>query len=263
MPDQESVVSSGTESTTPEVAAASTTDTQASESTAESSTPTSETPAEKQERIDWRQKQREDPDLNAYIQSQLARDRQKRERQALKSTAKQAVETENVDTALEIARRIAAEPDELDEDSQRDQRWVTKANNIKPHLDRMLRMDATGQVTNPYYIKLHQATGKAEMDRRYDADPEAFYDWAEDQIQEMKLDERVKKVAPGMAKAMAADATHAALQGVQSPLTGGTGGSGSVSIDQYNSDAALRARLRSTPDGIKQINEMMRRASQT
>lgn len=264
MPDLETVVSGSTETAATESAASSTTDTQTAETptTVESSTPTAPpTDATPQEKRDWRKEQRENADLNAYIQSEIAKARARDERRALKSTAKTAVETENVDVALDIARRIAAEPDEVDEDQQRSTAWQAKADKIAPHLERLLKLDATGQATNPYYVKLHQSVGKAEMDRRYDEDPEAFFDWADDQIQDMKLDEKLKKVAPSMARAIASDQTAEALKGMPTPLTGGTGGSGAVTVAQYNSDPALRAKLRSTPEGRKQIDEMMARAS--
>ncbi len=207
---------------------------------------------------DWRVKQREDASLNAHIQSEIARVRARDDRRALRTTAQTAVTTRNADAALEVSRQIAAEQDD---EEVSDSAWRKSADQIQPLLNRMLRINASGQATDPFYVALHQATGKAEMDRRYDADPAAFYDWAEEQISEAKLEARLKKVVPALTKGIQSDAENAALRGAPSPLSGGTGGSSVITLDQYNADPAVRRKLQATPAGRAQIDAMMARAS--
>lgn len=197
-----------TESTDQSSSTGTQTESTATETTA-TSTPESTT---EQSRPDYRRLQREDPDLNAHIQRELAKARKSWERNQLRSTAKSAVETEDADTALKLAAQIASETDDEDEDSGHTAQWSASAAKVRPHLDRMLRLDSTGQVTNPHYVALYNKVGKAEMDRRYAEDPEAFLDWASDQIDEIKFDATLKKRAPSLYQSGKADAENAALR---------------------------------------------------
>lgn len=249
MPDDITVVSPSTETTEAAAPESSTTDTQTTE------TPVVETPVAPVTPTDWRAKQREDATLNAHIQSEIARVRARDDRRSLRATAKTAVESENVNDALEVARRVASE---VDEDEAHDTAWRTAANKVQPHLERLLKLDSSGQATDPHYVALHALVGKAEMDRRYDENPAAFVDWAEDKILDMRVEARMKKALPALAKGIASDAENAALRGVSTPLTG-TAGAGRLTSEQYNSDPALRKKLQSTPEGRKQIDAMMAR----
>lgn len=235
---------------TPETTPASTTETQTTE------TPVVETPATPP--TDWRAKQREDASLNAHIQAEIARSKARDDRRALRNTANTAVTTADAAAAMEVSRRIAAE---VDDEEVAVTAWRKSADKIQPLLERLLRIDSTGQATDPFYVALHNAVGRAEMDRRYDEDPAAFYDWAEDQIAERKLDARLKKSTAALTAGIKSDAENAALKGAPAPLSGGGGSPGTVSLDQYNSDAATRRKLQSTPEGRKQIDAMMARAA--
>src|ERR1041385_6277569 len=93
------VVSGATETATSSSSESSSASTQtANESAWTSETTSTAETTQQQEKRDWRKLQREDTELNAYIQSQIAKDRQRRERAALRAEAKRAHETQDADT---------------------------------------------------------------------------------------------------------------------------------------------------------------------
>ena len=216
-----------------------------------------------QEKKDYRQLLRDDPDFNAFHQSELKKALNRIERQRLRATAKSATDNEDADAALHVARQIAAEQDEPDEGEAQSAAWMTAANRVQPQLERLLQLDKDGRATNPYYVRLHQQIGRAEMDKKYAEDPVAFVGWVDDQIMEMRVDEKLKKVAPALARGMASDEVHKQLRGMGTPLTGGANGAGALTPDRYYSDPDLRKKLQSTAEGRKQIDDMMARAARS
>jgi len=99
------------------------------------------------------------------------------------------------------------------------------------------------------------------LKEKYAEDPVAFVGWVDDQIMEMRVDEKLKKVAPALARGMASDEVHKQLRGMGTPLTGGANGGGALTPDRYYSDPDLRKKLQSTAEGRKQIDDMMARAA--
>jgi len=254
------VVSGATEA--PSSEEPSSADTQAGANQTDPSQPA--TPPENQsaqERIDWRRKQREDAELNAHVQSEIAKARTRWQRQQLRATAQHAAQNEDADSALHVARQIAQEQDEPEEGEVRDADWAKAAERVQPQLERLLQIDKDGRATNPYYVKLHQQVGREAMDKKYAEDPAAFVGWVDDQIMEMRVDEKLKKVAPALARGMATDEVHKQLRGMGTPLTGGAAGGGALTLEKYSADPALRRKLQSTPEGRAQIDAMMARAS--
>jgi len=210
---------------------------------------------------DWRKRQREDAELNAHIQSEIAKARTRWQRQQLRATAQHAAQNEDADSALHVARQIAQEQDEPEEGEVRSADWARAADRVQPQLERLLQINKDGQATNPYYVRLHQQVGRAEMDKKYAEDPAGFVNWVDDQIMEMRVDEKLKKVAPALARGMATDEVHKQLRGMGTPLTGGAAGGGALTLEKYSADPALRRKLQSTPEGRAQIDAMMSRAS--
>jgi hypothetical protein len=238
------------------------TSSQTEPSTTESETGGTEQPPEQatvQERIDWRKKQREDAELNAHVQSEIARARTRWQRQQLRATAQHAAQNEDADTAMAVARHVAQEQDEPEEGEVRSVDWARAADRVQPQLERMLQLDSEGRATNPYYVQLHQKVGRAEMDKKYAEDPVQFVNWVDDQIMEMRVDEKLKKVAPALAGAMAQDDAHARLRGMPQPLGGSNSANGSLTLEMYEGMTfEQRQKLRQT--NPRAIDDMIARA---
>jgi hypothetical protein len=246
VPDPADAVSGATETPVEETEQSSSTDTQASEE--------QEAPAVK---ADYRKLHREDPDLNAYIQSELAKARNKWERQQVRTRAAQIVEAGDKDAALDVTRYVA---NEQDEDEQVDTAWADKAERVQPQLDHLLRLNAQGQATNEWYIRVHQKYGKAEMDKRYAADPLEFLNWVDDEIQDMRVEAKLKKVAPSLAEAMATDQVNRQLAKAGAPLTGGAGSGTGLSPEQWEA-MTWQQRQEIRQKNPKQIDDMVARYS--
>ncbi len=213
-----------------------------------------------QEKIDWRRKQREDTDLNAHVQSEIARARTRWQRQQLREHAKAAAAADDPNYSRYVAQQVAAEQDEPDEDSPaHDADWAKAADRAQPQLERMLQLDADGRATNPYYVALHNKVGRKEMDAKYAEDPIGFVNWVDDQIMEMRVDEKVKKVAPSLAGAMAQDEAHSRLRGMQTPIGGSGTSGGPLTVERY-SEMTYAERQKLRKDNPRAIDEMIARA---
>ena len=212
------------------------------------------------DRPDWRKLQREDAELNAHIQSEISKARTRWQRQQLRATAQQAAQNEDADTALAITRHIAQEQDEPDESDTRDAHWAQSADRVQPQLERLLQLDKDGLATNPYYVQLHQRVGRSEMDKRYAADPVAFVHWVDDQIMEMRVDEKVKKVAPSLAGAMAQDEAHRQLRGMPTPLGGSNSANGALTLESYEA-MTFEQRQKIRKENPRAIDDMIARSA--
>lgn len=221
---------------------------------------TQETAQQAKERLDWRRIQREDADLNAHVQSEISKARTRWQRQQLRATAKSAADSENADAALDIARTIAQEQDEPDENEAHDADWSRSADRVQPQLERLLQIDKDGRATNPHYVALHQREGKAAMDKRYAEDPVGFVNWVDDQIMEMRVDAKVKKVAPSLAGAMATDEANARLRGMPLPLGGSNSANGALTLQSYEG-MTFEQRQKLRKENPRLIDEMIARAA--
>jgi hypothetical protein len=222
--------------------------------------PESQTP---QEKIDWRRKQREDVELNAHVQSEIARARTRWQRQQLREHAKAATEANDPNYSRYVAQQVAAEQDESDEgdgSQPHDADWAKTADRVQPQLERMLQLDSDGRATNPYYVALHQRVGRAAMDKRYAEDPIGFVNWVDEQILEMRVDEKVKKVAPSLAGAMAQDEAHARLRGQPVPIGGSASANGALTLERYEG-MTFEERQKLRKENPRAIDDMIARAA--
>ncbi len=213
-----------------------------------------------QERIDWRRKQREDAELNAHVQSEISKARTRWQRQQLRAAAQNAAQNQDADTALQIARHVAQEQDEPEDGEVQDVNWARAADKVQPQLERLLQLDGDGRATNPYYVRLHQQLGRAAMDKRYADDPVGFVSWVDDQIMEMRVDEKLKKVAPALAGAMAQDEAHSRLRGMPTPIGGSNSANGSLTLQQYEG-MTFEQRQKLRKENPRAIDDMIARAA--
>lgn len=226
--------------------------------TAETATETQPT---LQERIDWRAKQREDAELNAHVQSEIAKARTRWQRQQLREHAKAATEANDPNYSRYVAQQVAAEQDEpSDESEPHDVNWSQAADRVQPQLERLLQLDGQGQATNPYYVALHKREGRAAMDKRYAEDPVGFVNWVDDEIMEMRVDAKVRKVTPSVAGAMAQDEAHTRLRNQTAPLGGSNSANGAITLDQYN-DMTFTERQELRKKNPRAIDDMIARAA--
>lgn len=217
------------------------------------------------EPVNWRQRQKEDAELNAHVQKEIARARTRWQRQQLRNSARAVAEANDPEAALGLAQHFAnQEDDDDDEDGTpgeytNDPRKIALIEQAQPHIERLLRLE-NGRATNPYYIALYQRVGGAEMDRRYAANPVEFANWVDDEIMDMRVSERVNKVGPSLAAAKATDDAHQRLRGMQTPLGGGTTGGTVLTLEAYDrmTPAERRELGRKNP---RAIDEMIARAS--
>lgn len=219
---------------------------------------------------DYARLAREDPDLAAHIKAeanriaQLARNREAKlaarrlAREAQKDHA--AGEEDSAYTkALQVADRVASEPDDEDEDdagTANTRAFRERHAKAAPLLERL----RSGDATKADYKAIFEKHGAATMTQAYRKDPEGFVSWMLNEIADHRATQKTRTATPEMAKAMATEQVNAALQNLPVPMSGGGGGGGVVSLERYLNDAELRAKLRNTPDGRKAIDEMMRRA---
>lgn len=212
--------------------------------------PSEQTTTETQPRKSLRDLFKEDPTLEAEFnverQRDLARARTRWQRQQLREHAKAATEANDPQYSRYVAQQVAAEPDEEADDGEtHDANWSQSADRIQPQLERLLQLDAQGQATNPYYVALHKREGRAAMDKRYAADPVEFVNWVDDQIMEMRVDAKLKKVAPSMAAALAQDEAHTRLRNQTAPLGGSNTANGTMTLEGFQSMTfAERAKFR-------------------
>lgn len=235
----------------------SSTDTQATEQEAEPQTT-------EQERTDWRRKQREDSELNAHVQSEIARARTRWQRQQLRAAAAAAVTSEDPQHARYVAQQVASEPDEPDDgDDSNPNGWtpeqIDRAARIQPQLEDILELNSEGRSTNPYYVALHQQIGEKGMNERYAKDPVAFVRWVRKETMRMEVADEVKKVAPAYARGQASDDSNTRLRETRVPLAG-SGGGGSLTLESYERMGfAERQKLRK--ENPRAIDEMIARAA--
>lgn len=199
------------------------------------SEPTSDTPKETApEKVDWKAKAKEDADLSAFIkaeanrlkQRELARER----RQSSVKRIDKALETQDFDGALDTlkeVRTVLDVADEPDEDTPAFARpeWREKETAARPLIQRLTTGDNT-----ELYAAVFARHGKAEMDKRYMADPEEFGNWLISEYIDHKAEQKAKKAAPVVAEALATEKVAAAMQGMPVPLNGA--GSQALSDEQ-------------------------------
>jgi len=254
MAEDPNVVTDTTEDPSPADPSSVETQTEGSEQPPENQTP--------QEKIDWRRKQREDAELNAHVQSEIARARTRWQRQQLREHAKAATAANDPNYSRYVAQQVAAEQDEPDEGdaAPHDADWARAADRVQPQLERLLQLDGEGRATNPYYVALHQRLGRAAMDKRYAEDPVGFVSWVDDQIMEMRVDEKVKKVAPSLAGAMAQDEAHSRLRGMPTPIGGSASANGALTLERYEG-MTFDERQKLRKENPRAIDEMIARAA--
>lgn len=217
---------------------------------------TTEQQAPKTEKPDFRKLLSEDPEFNAEFQRQVSETLKKRDRAALRKQAKQADATQDATEALRVVKEVANEHDE-DEAAEAD--WTTRAARVQPQLDRLFQQDGQGNSTNPWYEKLYQKFGGAELEKRYHADPESFAHWADDEILELRISERARKDAVALARGMATEEANRQLQGMPVPLSGGQGGSGPLTLARYEA-MTFEQRQEIRTKNPRAIDEMIARA---
>ncbi len=246
------------ESTLDEVVSTDTETSQDESST--SDTQTGSDQSQPQRNTDWRRTQREDPDLNNHIQSEIAKARTRWQRQQLREQAKAAAESPDPNHARYVAAQVAQEQDEPDEAEAHDANWAQAADRVQPQLEHLLQVDKDGRAHNPYYVALHQREGRAAMDKRYASDPVGFVAWVEDQILDMRVNEKVNKVSPGLAAAQSQDAAHARLRNQAVPIGGSAGGGGALTVDRYH-NMTFEERQALRKSNPRAIDDMIARAS--
>ena len=189
-------------------------------------TPAAETPAQKTAAQRKRLKEllAEDPDLNADYQRELSKDVEKRLKRAnRRSLAKEAeIAAEDPDVAMEFSKKVKPLLDAEDEDDdtpvyQRAE-WRAKHEASQP----LLQVLTTGENAD-LYAEVYAKHGRADMDKRFLADPEAFTNFLISEYIEQKAAQRAKKSVPAVAEAMATEKTAAAMQGLPTPLSGSAG----------------------------------------
>ena len=205
---------------------------------------------------------KEDPELaaeyNAEVQKANAKAQKRWERQQLKLDAKAAVDADDPEAAIGIARHVATEPDDDDEtpDPTAGARKAAALNADKAFL------------ADPDYAELFNSDGgKDTIQKLFKeiADPDALKTRlrAEGRRLAIKREVRdaIKASLPDIQKAAHEEAVNTTLKDLPVPLSGNAGVAGGVTLDRYNSDQGLRRKLQSTPEGRKQIDDMMARAA--
>jgi hypothetical protein len=263
MPDETAPVVSGAPETPADSAPApSSTDTQTS-STESTEATTSQPPADAtpKEKADWKARYRDDPDFRAFVdaenQRSNAKARKRWERENTKLTAKDIVEKEDAEAALQFTKSVA---DSSDDDDDDEPGVPSKA--IREKHNALVN---DGFHETPEYRALWESD-RAGLTKAFNSKTlPQFKAWVRDQGIETLVSKRVaeelKKQLPDRAKAEATQMTNEALKNVAVPLGGGGAPNGALTLERYNSDSALRAELRKTPEGRRKIDEMMARAA--
>jgi hypothetical protein len=215
MPEETApVVSGATETSTPSVETPSSPSTQTSSETTQAPPET----ATAQEKIDWRVKHREDPDLQAFVaaenQKVIKRAERRWERQNTKATAKDIADKEDVEAALQFARSVADSRDDDDDDTPR-----VGAD----HLKRSALL-ADNFHDSPEYKAVWEGN-QAELAKKFaELDTPAFKAWVRAEglktLVAAQVNELVRKQVPSVAEAMATERTQQALAGMAVPLMG-------------------------------------------
>lgn len=190
---------------------------------------------QKQERLSLRRLLREDPDINAEFQRELNRALRRRDRAQTRTTAAEVAAAGDKDAALRVVQQVANQTDDDDDDDAGSQSpaWLAKQARVAPFLERLLRVDEQGNSHNPYYVQLYKADGGTEIDRRYNEDPEKFYDWLDDKIADMRAEEKLRKNAPSLVDAVATDKANQQLRRAPNALSGGAGAGSGLTVEQY------------------------------
>lgn len=169
---------------------------------------------------DWRARIKEDPELAKVIQEEANRIFQKsrdRERRAQAKKLAQEVDTApDTETraakAAELAKIVATEEDPEERDNAE---FLTKARTAETAIARLRNTDEYADVWNKH--------GKAEMDRRWHQDPEAFADWIWEQVTDLRAERRARGKADTLSEAKATDIVNQRLRNLPTPMTGATG----------------------------------------
>lgn len=232
-------------------------------STPDATVPT-EGPEAKQPTPDPWESVKDHPDVKRRIEEEVQKRAdalaQKRiaaeKRRDLKQRATRAVTSEDADTALEVAKQIAAEPDEDDDrPAWQTPAWREKLDAVQPYLNRLLK--------RPEYEALYAAK-RADMDALYGRDPEAFAEWVDEETLGLRVKTAVGAAvgpaANALAKGITTEQVAQALQHVPVPLSGGGGANGALSWARYEAMSwDEKHALRATPEGRRQIDEMIAR----
>lgn len=176
--------------------------------------------ADQPQPVDWRARYADDADLAKFVQEEANRLYQKnrdRERRAeLKRMAQEAASAPDEETraarAREVANRVAAEDDPEDVSNRA---FTQKARTAETAIARLRNTDE--------YSAIWKQHGKAEMDRRWHADPEEFADWVWEQVTDLRAEKRAKAKAGPMTEAAAQDLANQRLRNLPTPMTGGAG----------------------------------------
>ena len=233
----------------PEPSSAPGTESQASGSPADA--PETTTPSEPQP-TDWKAKAKDDPDLARAIKDEANRLAQRivarEQRKALRAQAAKAVENEDVDTAIAIAGRVAAEQDEDDGDTP-----PALRRDFQEQDQRARAMLAEVYEDFADESKALHRTHKAEWDARYAKGPVAFARWVRQETLNARIEARAKTMANALAPAIAESKVNETLRSSPTPLTGGSGnGDDAAFIDIYNAGRSNdHARARKILAGLR------------
>lgn len=180
--------------------------------------------------INWRQQYETDAALAKFVQEEANRLYQKsRDRERRAQARRLAAEVDSapdestkIARASELAKLVATEEHPDDKEMAT---FVAEARTAEPALAQLRNTDE--------YKELWETHGKADMDRRWHAGPEAFATWVWEQVTEMRVEKRAREKSKPLAEATAADIANQRLRNLPTPMTGAGGPSvGGMTLDR-------------------------------